>query len=268
MQRQSMNKIAPSSINGSNERVVSKRTAFLDQHALAPFAIPVNLRKCTGNSFPVKLMEMMEYAKLTNSRNCGWSDDGLSIIIRSPNDFMRHIVPRFFKGTKFQSFQSKLYRWGFRVVWHSHKQVACYDEVLVYRQDSFQRGRMDLIGNMQSVTASNRKPASHKDKDASQPTLWEQPEAYSFLSFLLDKSRESLEAPPARTMAAGKYSRDSGNDHAPPSHFEDDLSLPSSDRVPLAELKMALLRNDVNISSLLTLYNLEPNPISLESYPF
>jgi hypothetical protein len=169
-------------------------------------------------------MNLMEYAVKTSSNLCGWDDDGLCIVVRNPDLFMRHVVTKFFfKGDKFQSFQRKLYRWGFRVVIHYGKRGS---ETIGYQAKNFQRGRMDLVCQMRSVTVAIRKTTIAQ-------TTQEQPQEESSQSSLSTNSK--------------------GCDVSPliVNSLDDTL-------ISFAAVKTALLTNDIN---LLRMYNLEPNPI-------
>lgn len=42
-----------------------------------------------------------------------WTPDGKSFVIHNMQIFQSYILPRYFHGIKFDSFQRKLYRWGF-----------------------------------------------------------------------------------------------------------------------------------------------------------
>lgn len=42
-----------------------------------------------------------------------WTPDGKSFIIHNMQTFQNYILPHYFNGIKFDSFQRKLYRWGF-----------------------------------------------------------------------------------------------------------------------------------------------------------
>ncbi len=58
--------------------------------------------------FPHKLYEMLEYA--ANSEHASvvsWIDEGQAFVIHDKGAFLEHIVPRFFKQTKYRSFVSQ-----------------------------------------------------------------------------------------------------------------------------------------------------------------
>ena len=60
--------------------------------------------------FPFRLYDMLEYAAADDGL-CSivtWSADGRSFSIHQMDIFMEHIVPKFFKITKFRSFVSTI----------------------------------------------------------------------------------------------------------------------------------------------------------------
>ena len=58
--------------------------------------------------FPFRLYDMLEYAAADDGLRSivTWSADGRSFSIHQKDIFMEHIVPKFFKITKFRSFVS------------------------------------------------------------------------------------------------------------------------------------------------------------------
>jgi hypothetical protein len=214
-------------------------------------------------------MEMVEYAERRESYFCGWSDDGQTIVIQNPEEFMRQVVPRFFKGSlKFASFKRKLYRWGFRVVSHFWRRVANGAEVIVYQADHFQRGRVDLVPNMRSVTASSRKTPVNHETNQVEPTelsgsRWVKP--------------PTAEVVPGSSKVSTSSQASSSSEESPekedtptrvPSSFNALMSaskpLLNDGVVSFAALKNTLLNDDdASIASLLKMFDLEPNPIEL-----
>lgn len=84
-----------------------------------------------------------------------WCEDGKSFIIRNPDEFTRHVVPKFFKATKFSSFTRKLYRWGFRQI----NRGIGPDDPIIFGNEFFQRDDESLIAKMRSVTAASTRKA-------------------------------------------------------------------------------------------------------------
>ncbi|KAL7548662.1 hypothetical protein ACHAWF_011934 [Thalassiosira exigua] len=60
--------------------------------------------------FPHKLYTILESA---DHSIASWYPDGRSFTIHEPDTFMRQIVPRYFKQTKFRSFTRQMNMWGF-----------------------------------------------------------------------------------------------------------------------------------------------------------
>jgi hypothetical protein len=82
-----------------------------------------------------------------------WSQDGHAFIVRSRNDFVATLLPRFFRDAKFSSFTRKLYRWGFRQICIS-KVVDKKDREMIFGHEHFQRDDKALMVHMRSVTAA------------------------------------------------------------------------------------------------------------------
>jgi hypothetical protein len=94
---------------------------------------------------------MMKFAEKQDSEFCvSWLDDGMSFVIRNPDEFTRTVVPKFFKPTKFSSFTRKLYRWGFRQV----NRGIGPDDPIIFGNECFQRDNMELMSKMRSITAA------------------------------------------------------------------------------------------------------------------
>ena len=95
---------------------------------------------------------MMQFAdKQDHESFCiAWLPDGLSFVIRNPDEFTRTVVVKFFKATKFSSFTRKLYRWGFRQV---NRGIGPEDPI-IFGNDHFQRDNLELMTQMRSITAA------------------------------------------------------------------------------------------------------------------
>jgi hypothetical protein len=97
-------------------------------------------------------MTMMKYTEKQKEGFCiSWCEDGKSFIIRNPDEFTRHVVPKFFKATKFSSFTRKLYRWGFRQI----NRGIGPDDPIIFGNEFFQRTEESVIAKMRSVTAAS-----------------------------------------------------------------------------------------------------------------
>jgi hypothetical protein len=97
-------------------------------------------------------MTMMEFADQQEDKEhfcVGWLPDGKSFVVRNADEFTRHLIPNFFKPTKFSSFTRKLYRWGFRQV----NRGIGPDDPVIFGNDDFQRDSKELMARMRSTTA-------------------------------------------------------------------------------------------------------------------
>ena len=67
-----------------------------------------------SDKFPSKLYEMLESVdSLGLSHTASWLPHGRSFQVKDPTQFMDLVVPKFFKATKYRSFQRQLNLWGF-----------------------------------------------------------------------------------------------------------------------------------------------------------
>lgn len=94
----------------------------------------------------------MKYADTRGKDFCvSWLPDGKSFIIKDPEYFARHVIPKFFRATKFSSFTRKLYRWGFRQI----NRGIGPDDPIIFGNEHFDRDAEHLISKMRSVTAES-----------------------------------------------------------------------------------------------------------------
>lgn len=133
---------AAKSCERANPKKVDASTRYIPEHKKHDAAL----------TFPEKLMAMMQFAdKQDHESFCiAWLPDGLSFVIRNPDEFTRTVVVKFFKATKFSSFTRKLYRWGFRQV---NRGIGPEDPI-IFGNDHFQRDNLELMTQMRSITAA------------------------------------------------------------------------------------------------------------------
>ncbi|CAB9511560.1 stress transcription factor B-2b [Seminavis robusta] len=118
--------------------------------------LPPTKRPDAAYTFPEKLMSLMRYAEDQADGFCiAWLPDGKSFVIRNPDEFTRHVVPKFFKATKFSSFTRKLYRWGFRQV----NRGIGPDDPIIFGNEHFQRDNAEDMSKMRSITAASSRKA-------------------------------------------------------------------------------------------------------------
>lgn len=116
--------------------------------------LPRHKKPNAALTFPEKLMFLMTYAdeigRNDPSFSVAWLPAGDAFAVRSPSDFVRDIVPLFFKQTKFASFTRKLYRWGFRQM----NRGAGPGEPAIFGNRYFRRDDHSLMIKMRSVTTT------------------------------------------------------------------------------------------------------------------
>jgi hypothetical protein len=108
------------------------------------------------------MMSLMRYAdqyKEDKKYCCAWLPEGKSFVIRNPDEFSRHIVPLFFKPTKFSSFTRKLYRWGFRQI----NRGIGPDDPIIFGNEFFDRDNAELMARMRSITAAGARKAEQNN---------------------------------------------------------------------------------------------------------
>ncbi|KAK1735159.1 heat shock factor family protein [Skeletonema marinoi] len=95
-----------------------------------------------SDKFPSKLYEMLESVDcLGLSHTASWLPHGRSFQVKDPTQFMDLVVPKFFKATKYRSFQRQLNLWGFsRIV--KGQEHACW------HHEYFVRGRPELLSKI------------------------------------------------------------------------------------------------------------------------
>lgn len=115
--------------------------------------IPEHKKPDAALTFPEKLMNLMKFAEKQDTETfcVAWLADGKSFVVRNPEEFIRKVLPKFFKATKFSSFTRKLYRWGFRQV----NRGIGPDDPIIFGNEFFQRDNLELMAKMRSVTAAS-----------------------------------------------------------------------------------------------------------------
>jgi len=95
-------------------------------------------------SFPLKLHELLDAADMQGF-NCivSWLPDGNSFQVHDQDRFVKEILPKFFRQSKYKSFQRQLNLWGFQRL---NKAVRG-----AYQHNWFVRGKSELCSNMKRV---------------------------------------------------------------------------------------------------------------------
>lgn len=104
----------------------------------------------TKPAFVVKIWNMVNDP--ANHEYIRWTDDGQAFIVVHREEFMKLILPNYFKHNNFASFVRQLNMYG----WHkvqdftsgTMKENAGQEEVLQFKNPDFIRGREDLLDNI------------------------------------------------------------------------------------------------------------------------
>jgi len=117
--------------------------------------LPAYKKANAALTFPEKMMNLMKFvdeANKTEKDFCiSWLPEGKAFVIYNIKEFTSHVIPKFFKASKFCSFTRKLYRWGFRQL----NRGIGPDEPIIFGNEYFQRDNADLMVNMRSITAAS-----------------------------------------------------------------------------------------------------------------
>lgn len=101
-----------------------------------------NVRKNSGGvtkPFPEKLMEVLSRGDIDTIIQ--WLPHGRAFIVLNPQVFVKEVLPRFFKQSKFMSFTRQLNLWGFKRITKGRDAGAYYHQL-------FLRGRTRLCMRM------------------------------------------------------------------------------------------------------------------------
>jgi len=93
-----------------------------------------------------KVFHILEENK--HNEYVSWSHDGEAIVIKKPIEFAEKVLPCFFKHNNLASFVRQLNMYNFKKKKNYH-----YDHA--YGHESFQKGRIELLRNIQRKTGEN-----------------------------------------------------------------------------------------------------------------
>jgi len=102
-------------------------------------------------------MEALSQSDLSHA--IAWLPNGKMFEVTSPTKLVEDILPRFFQETKFESFDRKLRRWGF-------KRVMKGSSELIYHHPMFLRDDPEICKLMRSTYMTSQNNASTELKTA------------------------------------------------------------------------------------------------------
>jgi hypothetical protein len=147
-----------------------------------------------------------------------WTPDGKSFIIHNMETFQNYILPHYFNNIKFDSFQRKLYRWGFtkNINVHKDREQDLYHhssssssssssrkkQMVMWSNALFQRNKPHLCHEM---ACSTKTPNSNNDRK--KKTKWKHYYPYTNNEDSDDHSTNHFMT--ATTSSHGTMSKDS-----------------------------------------------------------
>ena len=134
--------------------------------------------------FPWKLYEMLERADEDDfASRVSWMPGDSSFKVHDTDNFVKEVMPRFFKQTKYKSFQRQLNLYGFIRVDSGANKGG-------YRHPNFKKGRKDLLVNINRIKIKgNGRPRS--DRSSSANVIETDLSHHSIRSMNLDASHHS-----------------------------------------------------------------------------
>jgi len=176
----------PSSNHSQSNKPQGKQqsTNVYHDYAYVPDQIGF-VRKKTGGvtqPFPEKLMEMLVQEAADHNHIVCWLAHGRAFMVRKPKEFMKELMPRYFRQSKMTSFQRQLNLYGFRRITQGTDTGAYYHEL-------FLRGRPQLCMRMhrQKIKGTGHKQPTDSSTEpnfyAMSPQLQPTPRSVQVLQF-------------------------------------------------------------------------------------
>eukprot|EP00956_Cyclotella_meneghiniana_P018920 scaffold31948_cov69-Cyclotella_meneghiniana.AAC.2 len=101
------------------------------------------------------ILAVDEYSSIVS-----WLPTGKSFAIMDKEQFIKEVLPRFFKDTKFESFHRRLKRWGFRTAYtNGNKQVVYTNDLFIKNRPELRRMMSGNAGNNAQVRGHHMQPA-------------------------------------------------------------------------------------------------------------
>jgi hypothetical protein len=125
--------------------------------------------------FPSQIYVMLEETEMNNQENIvSWMSHGRAFRVHKPKEFVKEVMPLYFKQTKWPSFQRQLHLYEFIRITHGPDKGACYHEMFLRGYSSLLPliKRVKIKGTKVRVPAKNQYfPNFHSMPPLSIPTV-------------------------------------------------------------------------------------------------
>ena len=114
----------------SNKRMKRQRNDLFDHTFISNRAGALSLTNRIP--FPTKLFQMLEDAEQSgHSSIVSWSADGLSFRVHDSRLFVSHVMPQYFRQSRYKSFQRQLHLYGFTRISQGNEKGSCFHHSFV-----------------------------------------------------------------------------------------------------------------------------------------
>ena len=119
-----------------------------------------------SHPFPSKMHDMLQYAEASGLEDViSWQPDGTAFKVHNPDALVNIILPKFFRQTKFKSFQRQLHLYNFERIWEGPNRGGYRHQLFVkgrreisrhiVRQSRFENKRIDRLASLLDSLGSN-----------------------------------------------------------------------------------------------------------------
>jgi len=106
---------------------------------------------------PIFLRKTFDMINTCDQNLCSWADDGMSFVVKDPDELSCKVIPQYFKHNNFSSFVRQLNFYGFRKVKLDPikinlQQLEIEGKYWHFKHEKFRRGRSDMLWEVRKST--------------------------------------------------------------------------------------------------------------------